>query len=228
MADAYIRLRKYRDAIEALEKVLELTKPEALIYEAIGYCYDKLYHHAQARFYYRKASHIAPDDSRLFYKIACTYFNEGNWESSARQLESALRIHRQQFEYNLLMGECKMHLGLYKDAIQFFSEVINSRPKNKKGWEAFIRCLYKAEYFEEAKDQVITALQMSNGQPLFLFYLSAILFELGKSKEALLYLEKAMSKTPKLLKKFVSLNPSILQNQKVVDIVARYKKKRSI
>jgi tetratricopeptide (TPR) repeat protein len=37
MGDAYIRLKKYKEAIEVLQKVLELTKPEALIYEALGF-----------------------------------------------------------------------------------------------------------------------------------------------------------------------------------------------
>ena len=33
-----------------------------------------------------------------------------------------------------------------------------------------------------------------------------------------------MEKAPKLLKKFIELNPAILQNNDVVDIVAKYKK----
>ena len=37
-----------------------------------------------------------------------------------------------------------------------------------------------------------------------------------------------MEKAPKLLKKFIELNPSILQNNQVVDIVARYKKGKKI
>lgn len=228
MGDAYIRLRKYREAIEVLEKVLELSKPEPLIYEAIGYCYEKQHNLAQARFYYRKASHIAPDDSRFYYKIACTYFNEGQWETAVKQLDTALKIHRLQPEYNLLMGECKMQQGFFKDAIHYFSTVVSSRPKNRRGWEALVRCLYRAAFYHEAKTQAITALEFTHEQPLFLYYLSAINFALGKSKEALLLLEKAMSKAPKLLKKFVELNPSILQNQQVVDVVARFKRNRSI
>ena len=226
MGDAYIRLKKYKEAIEVLQKVLELTKPEALIYEALGFCYDRLHNNGQARFYYRKASHITPEDSKLFYKIACTYFNEGQWESAAKQLETALKIQRHQLEYNLLMGECKMQLGFYKDAIQYFSAIVTTRPKNKKGWEALVRCLYKAEYFEEAKDQVTAALKISNGQPIFLYYLSAILFALGKTKEAILQLEHAMAKSPKLVKQFVELNPSILQSHHVVDVISRFKRKR--
>ena len=51
---------------------------------------------------------------------------------------------------------------------------------------------------------------------------------MGKTKEGLVQLEKGMSTAPRLLKKLVDLNPSILQYQQVVDLVARYKKNKSI
>ncbi len=228
MGDAYIRLRKYKEAIEVLEKVHELAKPEDVIFEAIGHCYDRLKNFAQARIQYRKASHLRQDDSKLFYKIACTYFNEGHWESCIRQLETAMKIHRMHSEYNLLMGECKMELGLFKDAVQYFSNVVRIRPRNSTGWESLIRCLYKAEYFEEALEQSTAALNITNGKPLFIFYKASVLFAMGKTKEAILQLEEAMRQSPKLLKKFVELNPSILQNQMVVDVIARFKRNKSI
>ena len=228
MGDAFIRLRKYKEAIEALEKVHELAKPEDVIFEAIGHCYDRLKNFAQARIQYRKASHLRQEDSKLFYKIACTYFNEGHWESCIRQLDIAMKIHKLQPEYNLLAGECKMNLGMFKDAVQYFSNVVRVRPKNSAGWEALIRCLYKAEYFDEALEQAESALKVTSGKPLFLFYKAAVLFAVGKTKEGVLQLEDAMRQTPKLLKKFIELNPSILQNQMVVDVVARFKRNKSI
>ncbi len=228
MGDAYIRLRKYKEAIEVLEKVNELAKPEEVIFEAIGHCYDRLKNFAQARIYYRKASHMRQDDSKLFYKIACTYFNEGQWESCLKQLDTAMRIHKTQAEYNLLAGECKMQLGLFKDAIQYFSNVVRIRPRNAAGWESLIRCLYTGDFFEEALEQIEAALRNTGRKPLFLFYKAALLFGAGKTKEALLQLEAAMEVSPKLLKKFIELNPSILQNQQVVDVVARFKRNKSI
>src|SRR5215470_12128078 len=228
MGDAYIRLRKFKEAIDVLEKVLELSKPESVIYEAIGHCYDRLHNYAQARFYYRKASHMNSEESKIFYKIACTYYNEGQWDSAIKQLDNALKIHRLQPEYNLLMGECKFQVGAFREAIQYLSNVVRVRPKNLSGWEALIRCLYKANFLEEAREQVMAALQVTQGKPLFMFYLSNILFALGKSKEAILYLERAMEKAPRLLKRFVELNPSILQNQLVVDILAKFKRNKSI
>ncbi|HTD94043.1 MAG TPA: tetratricopeptide repeat protein [Chitinophagaceae bacterium] len=228
MGDAYIRLRKYKEAIEALEKVTELSKPEVVIYEAIGHCYDRLKNYAQARFYYRKASHLNQEDSKLFYKIACTYFNEGQWQNCIKQLDQAMKIHRQQPEYNLLMGECKLEMGLTKDAVQAFLNVVRIRPRNVSGWEALIRCLYKGSFHDEALEQADAALQVTNGKPLFIFYKSAVLMAMGKSKEAILQLENAMSLAPKLLKKFVELDPAVLQNQQIVDVIAKFKRKKSI
>jgi hypothetical protein len=42
MADAYIRLRKFKDAIRGFRKSHRTGRPEDVIYEAIGHCYDKL------------------------------------------------------------------------------------------------------------------------------------------------------------------------------------------
>jgi tetratricopeptide (TPR) repeat protein len=228
MGDAYIRLRKYRDAIEALERVLELTRPEDVIYEAIGHCYDRLKNFAQARFYYRKASHLNLEDSKLYYKIAGTYMNEGQWVTAIKQLETALQIHRMQPEYNLAMGECKMQLGDYKEAIQYFSNVVRQRPKNISSWEALIRCLYNGGYYEEGLEQVKAAMKHTENKPLFIFYRSALFFAMGKYKEGCIHLEKGMNVAPKLLKKLIDLNPALLQHQQVVDLVARYKKNKSI
>lgn len=228
MGDAYLRLRKYKEAIEVLEKVLELTRPEDVIYEAIGHCYHRMGNYGQARFHYKKAVHLNPDDSKLHYKIAVTYMLEEQWQSAVKQLENAMRIHRTVTEYNLAMGECKMHLGQFKDAIQYFGTVVRHKPKNVAGWEALIRCLLKARLPEEALEQCAAAMKATDGKPLFHFYACTALFALGKTKEALLRLEEAMEKAPRMLKKFIELNPSILQNPQVVDILARYKKGKKI
>ncbi len=228
LGDAYIRLRKYKEAIEALEKVNELSKPEAVIQEAIGYCYEKLKNYAQARFYYRKASHLNQDDSKLVFKIANTYYQEGQWSSCIKQLENALRMHRLQPDYNLLMGKSKGQLKQYREAIQFFSSVVSLRPRNIAAREALIKCLLEARFAEEALVQVDAAIKATNAKPVFIFYRAAVLFMFKKQKEALLYFEKGMEMAPRLLKKFVELYPSGLKNAQVIDIIARYKKNKSI
>jgi tetratricopeptide (TPR) repeat protein len=228
MGDAYLRIRKYKEAIEVLQKVLELARPEDVIYEAIGHCFDKLQNYAQARFHYRKAAHLNQDDTQLYYKIACTYMNEGVWESAIKNLQIAMRIHRMQPEYNLAMGQCYMEQGKIEEAVQYFGNVVRTKPKNSNGWLELLKCLYHAKCFEEGLEYVEHASVRTNIKPIFIFYKSAFLLALGKSKEGILQLEAGMNKNPKLIKKLIELNPSLLQSQLVVDVIARFKRSKSI
>ena len=208
--------------------MVELAKPEDVIFEAIAYCYDRMKNYSQARLYYRKAIHLNPGNTTLFYKMACTYFNDENYSSCTKQLEHALKINTHHPDFNLLMGECKLRSGLFEEAIDFFKIAVNARQKNAAGWEALIRCMYYAEFYDDAYDHAVAARLYTADKPVFLFYKSAALFALGKNKEALLQLEEAMEKAPRLLRKFVDLNPSILQNHQVVDMIAKYKRRKSI
>ena len=125
-----------------------------------------------------------------------------------------MRIHRMQPEYNLAMGECLMELGNIKDAIIHFSNVVKAKPRGISGWEALIRCLYKEGFWAEATEQIDNAQRIAGDKPLFLFYKSAVLFAEGKSKEALLLLQSAMERAQRLLRKFIELNPVILQSSR--------------
>ncbi|HEY5368894.1 MAG TPA: tetratricopeptide repeat protein [Hanamia sp.] len=223
LGDAYLRLRKYRDAIDALQKVLELSMPEDVIYEAIGYCYEKLKNPAQARFNYRKAVHLNSTESRLYYKIASTYMQESYWESAVKNLENAMSINKSQPDYHFAVAQCFIQLGRIKDAVIHFTHFIKARPKNVKGWKELIKCLYDAEYYEEALEQIDNAQKNTDNKPLFLYYKSAVLYAMGKSKEALLQLQNGIQNAPALIKQFIELEPSLLQHSSIVDLISKYK-----
>lgn len=227
MGDALMRLRKYKEAIECLSQVLKLIRPEEVIYEAIGHCYHRLHNFAQARFHYRKASHLHPGDSKLHYKIALTYMDQNQWQSALQPLEMAMSIHHSP-EFHLALGECKLQMGDFKSAIQYFGLVVRQRPRNIPGWEALIRCLYLSGYYEEAVLQSQSALVATDNRPIFYFYNMMALMSVGKVQEALSYLHEGMKRAPKMFKKALELNPSVLQNSKVVDVLLQYKRVRRV
>ena len=228
MGDAYIRMRKFKEAVEMLEKVLELSRPEEVIHEAIGYCYDRMNQFAQARFHYRKASHLRPGDARYHYKIACTYINENQLETGIKHLNIALKANRLHPEYNLTMGMALADLKQYAEAIEHYANVIKARPKNVKGWSAMLDCMLKANLLDNADEYACAAYEATGNKAVFIFYRSAIFFAQGKTKQAITQLEVGMSKAPKLVKKLIELNPKILQHPQVVDVIAQYKRSRSI
>jgi len=226
LGDAYIRLHRYKEAIEALERVHELAKPEDVIYEAIGYCYEKLKQPAMARLQYRKASHLRKDDSRLFYKIACTYYTEGQWGAAKKQVGVALRMFRIDYDFQLLAGQCCEQLSRIQEAIEHYLLALKAKPKKIGGWESLIHCLYGEKAWEEALHQSDLALKATKDKVVFLYYKAAVLFGAGRNKEALLQLEEALEKDPRQVKKILSLRPAILQLSQVVDLLAKFKRKR--
>jgi tetratricopeptide (TPR) repeat protein len=149
---------------------------------------------------------------------------EEQWQTALKHLENAMRITRHVPEFNLAMGECHLHLNHFKEAIQYFGEVIHQKPRYLPGWEALLKCLLQAGRGEEMMERSLQALQITDGKPLFLYYYSTALFSMGRTKEALVQLELALEKAPRHLKKFIDLHPSILRNLQVVDLIARYKK----
>jgi tetratricopeptide (TPR) repeat protein len=227
MGDAYLRIRKYREAIEALEKVLELSHPEDVIYEAIGHCYHRMKNYAQARFHYKKAVHLNAEDSRLYQKIAATYMQEGQWEQAIKQLEHALRIHKHINEYYILMGECYLHLAQFKEAAFYFGTLVKNKPKQIAGWEYLIKCLVANDQLDAALEQTELAYMSTQGKVIFIFYRSAILYKMNKPEEGLLQLEMAMSKSSKLLKKFIKFYPEIVQDPKVAELISQHKKSKN-
>jgi tetratricopeptide (TPR) repeat protein len=228
MADAQMRLHRYKEAIESLEKVIELARPEDLIYQAIGYCYEKIRNFAQARFYYRKASHLNPDNARLYIKVAATYMKENKYVQAVKYLDMALRIKRLDPEFNLIMGECNMKLGKYKDAVHYFLTVVQSKPRNLKGWEALIRSLFEAGQFAEAEKQIQQARLRIGEKPVFDFYESAVLLAEGKTSLGFNLLDKTIEAYPKQLKLFLKLYPSAVKFPQVVEMLLKSKRRRHL
>jgi tetratricopeptide (TPR) repeat protein len=227
MGDALIRLRRFREALEALERVTELTKPEDVIFEAMGYCYERLKQPAQARSQYRKAVHLRPDDSLLHYKIAVTYQAEGQWEKAIQQVENALKRFPRHPDYNKLAGACHARLRQWQQAIDHLALVVRLRPKTAAGWEALIKCLFDAGEYQEAYKQSVRALGFTGGKTLFMYYQAAACFALSEQTEGLTLLELAITTSPNLLKRFMEVYPEALQHRSLVDLIAKYKRRRS-
>jgi tetratricopeptide (TPR) repeat protein len=127
-------------------------------------------------------------------------------------------------EYNLALGRCHLQLGHIDEAVTYLGNVVRVRPKNATGWIELLNCLYQGELFEEGLDYAAFAFEQTDGKPIFIYFKSAFLFAIGKPKEALLYLETALKASPRLLKQFIEINPALLQQQQVVELLARHKK----
>jgi tetratricopeptide (TPR) repeat protein len=225
MADAYMRLKWYEKAIEVLETHMELAKPEDVIFEAIGYCWEKKKNFQRARYFYRKASQLSPQDDSIFYKIGETYAREKQWEKAVKAYSVALHLDKDNASYCMAIGNCLMEMDAENEALVCYLNAVKLKPNNKTTWMALIKGLYLAHYYDEALTQLEIARENCGDKADFRYFHAASLLELGKSKEALIQLEKALKISPAKVKMFTALNPEYLRRSSVSELIARYKKK---
>ena len=213
-----------KKAIEALEKVNEASQTGGCHLWSAGLLLWKTEKtmHRQDTIITAK-HHIAVWwQSACIIKFFVRIIKKGNGRVVWKQLESALKIHRMQPEYNLVAGECKMQLGLFKDAVQYLTNVVSARPKNAAGWEALVRCLYNGQFYEDALEQTDTAIRTTHNKPLF--YKAAIPDRWRENKEGILQLEKQWRKRQGNSGKWWSWILPFAEPT-LVDVIARYKKK---
>ncbi len=225
MADAFMRLKWFENALEVLEKHLEIAKPEDVIYEAMGFCYEKKKDFSKARYCYRQASQLSPEDDSIFYKIGETYTRQKQWEKAVKAYSVALHLNRENASYCMAIGNCLMEMDVKNEALICYLNAVRLKPNNKTTWVALIKGLYLSGFYDEALTQIELARENCDDKPDFRYLQAAVLFEMGKTKEALLHLETALSGGLSKLKMFMELNPENLKRTAVNDLIHQYKKK---
>ncbi len=226
MAEAQIRLKQYNSAIESLQRNLEIGKPEDIIFEAIGHCFEKKKDFNTARHYYRQAIKLSPNDDEMFYKIGMTYSSEKDWEKALKAYSVALHLDNENPAYFLAMGKCLLELNENNEAVVCFAKAVKLKPENKNTWMALIKSLFVSVLYEEMLDNIDLAIETLGNKPEFDYLKSLALFELGNSKEALLYLENGLISAPTKVKLITDLNRELLQRKSVVELISKYKKKK--
>ena len=227
MADAYMRLKWYDKALEVLQKHLEISKAEDVIFEAMGYCYEKQKNFQKARHYYRQASQLSPQDDGIFFKIGETYAREQQWEKAVKSYSVALHLNKENASYCMAIGNALMEMDAKSEALVCYLNAVRLKPGNKTTWVALVRGLYIAKFYDEGLTQIEIARQNCGDKPDFDYYAAAMLIELGKSKEGLLQLEKALKAAPSRIKIFTELNPEFIMRSAVVDVIGKYKEKKA-
>jgi tetratricopeptide (TPR) repeat protein len=225
LGDALIKLKEFDNAIEVLEKHISLSKPEDVILEAIAFCWEKKKDYSVARNFYRQASQLSPNDPEIFYKIGETYTKESSWLKAMKSYKSALNLNQNNANYCIALGNCMLELNAAKDALVLYLNAVRIKPNAKANWLALIKGLYIAEYYAEAIAQIKLAQSMCGDKVEFVYYQAGILLAMGKTKDAVLHLEEALTEAPK---KYIALNQlqkEIIHHPVFTEVIAQFKKK---
>lgn len=229
IADAYMRLRKYQDALNCLLLVNTQTNNEVEILAAIAYCYQKLNDFNNARKFCKQALLINPQDTELLYKIGCTYMGQNNWSSALKYLNQAITFYSQKATYYNAIGQCNFSLGNYGLAIDNFAEAVRLKPKWKIAWKDFLTAYYEIDEFEMCITLIkLAQLQFAKPEISFEFLRVACLYLTGDIKESISLLETILPNNQKHLSKLLKICPEILENNSILHIINSHVKQKRI
>jgi len=147
---------------------------------------------------------------------------EASWKHALPFIATASKKNPGKLEYHLALGECYVQLDKPQEAIDQFVEAIEIRPSSSRPRLALIKLLFDTTCFEEALQQLEIAAAETRHLADYNYYRSAILLELGRTKEALLQLEIALNEAPRKLKVLFALHPAVMQHEGVREVLARF------
>lgn len=216
IAEYYFTKNHYLQSIELFEEIiLEDTKPNALLFQKLGYSYQQSSQLSKALDAYQKADIIQPDHLWTIRKIALCYRLSGNHEKALQYYRHADFIQPDQESNLMQIANSLVQLGRHKDALKIYFKLDAEMEENKKVWKAISYSAFvignfaQADYYSE---------KLIGNEPDLQDYINAGHIEWckGKTKEALNYYAKSMSLFQNNIQEFYNLilkdKPHLLAN----------------
>ena len=135
-----------------------------------------------------------------------------------------MQINRKHPDYNMAMGYALTGLQDYRQALDYFTNVIAVRPKHIKGWCGLLDCFAQFGIWKELDKAAAKACDATGQKPIFLVYRAIACLMLKKTKPAIAFLDEAMAISPNTVRKLIKLNPSLLQFSQVTAFLDKHKK----
>ena len=131
---AYIGLKAYREAIDALQNAIALDADLVDAHYNLGYAYVEQGFHDQAIPHLERAIAIAPNFKRAHYNLARAYRESGNLEAATHALTETLRLdpnYQRAYELANLIKQAHYNRGItylnderYSEAVTAFQNAI--------------------------------------------------------------------------------------------------------
>lgn len=140
IANCYIELQQYDEAIRELEGELEIIKAEkpdlkgnsdvAKIYSTIGDIHMRRDNFPEAMKFFKKAIEIDPNDHAVAYNVAEIMFVAGKTEEAIKYYEMAIKIKPDWPKSYKQLGYAYLNMGDTKKAIEMFNTFLKLDPNS--------------------------------------------------------------------------------------------------
>jgi tetratricopeptide (TPR) repeat protein len=138
---AYIRAEMYPEALEVLEKAIQIGHPPGLLNHYRGFCFLKLGKHERAVEEYEKAlakvcanRKLAKEAAMAHTNLGIQLFEEKKWDLATQEFHRAIELDADYLE--AVVGLSKVMLGKdeFERAVELGTKIISKKPMDYRGY----------------------------------------------------------------------------------------------
>lgn len=205
ITEYYFSKNHYLQSIELFEEIIkEDSKPNALLFQKLGYSYQQSSQLLKALDIYQKADLIQPDHLWTIRKIALCNRLCGDYEKALQYYQHADYIKPDQETTLLQIANCLVQLGKHKEALKIYFKLDAEKDENKKVWKAISWCAFVTGNFAQAG---YYSEKLLENFPDFQDYINAGHIEWckGRTSDALNYYAKSLTHFENNIQEFYSI-----------------------
>lgn len=198
---AYILQYTYRyiEAINLLEKLIEMGCTEYPLFDDIAFCYQSIKKYEKAIYYFKKAIDETPDDALIWYNLGMAQNHAGHKFQAIESLKTSIAIEGSLLNAHFLLGEIYAEMGRLTMATEEFAWAYDIDPNNLEYASNLALVLADSGNFESAINIFTLIINkfstvLDTAVP---YYARCFCYEaMGKYEEAIIDIEKAINIDP--------------------------------
>lgn len=147
-AQNYFLQRKYKDASEYFEKLIELGESTQFIHEKLSFCYKRLSDYQKAIIHQKKALEFDSKNAENLYLLGLLYSDLHEFENAEKYIKESLTLQDIPLdEQYIKLGVIYNHQKKKKEAIEALKRAVNENPLNQEA--NYILLLTKDSYYKD-------------------------------------------------------------------------------
>ncbi len=206
-----LRANDLRQAITELNSVYARQPNNTLALYALGHCYERLGHQAEAIEFYQDCLKFKSYLQLPAQRLAAIYFKEGRLDDAIAQYEPLQQHYPDDISTLVTLGHLYIVANQYPKAIETFNKAILIHPDNFIGRDEVIDQVLRSGHPEDALDE-LDALLADQPDRADLFAKRAdILVSMGATTDAIAQYQHAIRLCPDYLEATIKLGTAYLR-----------------
>jgi len=239
LANLYFKQKRYDEAVKEYENIIQINKLVVTSWNNLGWSYYYTGQYDKAIQAFNESKQINPYYAEPYYALGLIYAKKGDMDMAKAQMTTAIEIYPYYAHTKDLLNLIKANPGWndlygvlgwsyyykqqYQLALGVFKEHLAIRPDDKMIMRGFAWSSYWIN-LDDAYAAFQNILKKDRDDVDAMVGSGWVLFYKGKDKDAMVYLERAIKKDPKLTNAWRTIAAIHLRNKNVKEAEAIYKK----